>query len=241
MPKTWGERGEKQIRQRVSSEGCTGASSAGPVISTYLRSTGQYSTECCAQIRMTESDGGRINEKPSQAPPAPTTGRAEFLFPQLCTIKIPLDFNIPLLRPVCLSSGPKPHLHLKTTTKRGTFQQSRAELLAARGTQPPRRRWKASEEISLQTVSFMERAVFQAEISLPFSKGESDIGAEHLHLVFVSKERILGLIVLTKVQLQETSLCLDLDLRQVLRTVLKSDTELTWVPNPSPFQAWYHW
>lgn len=116
MPKTWGERGEKQIRQRVSREGCTGASSS-------LRSPGHYSTECCAQILMMRADGGRINEKPSQALPAPATGHGELLSPLLCTIKIPPDFNIPLLRPVCLSSGTTPHLHLKTTTKRGTFQQ----------------------------------------------------------------------------------------------------------------------
>lgn len=129
-----GEKGEKNKSDKgLATRAVQEHLLPGPVISTYLRSTGQYSTECCAQIRMMESDGGRINEKPSQALPAPTTGRGEFLFPQLCTIKIPLDFNIPLLRPVCLSSGPKPHLHLKTTTKRGTFQQSRAALLAAKG------------------------------------------------------------------------------------------------------------
>lgn len=176
-----GEKGEKNKSDKAGLAGRAVQEHLlpGPAISTYLRSTGQHSTERCAQIGMMKADGGRINEKPSQAPPAPTTGHGEFLFPT----KIPPDFNIPSLRLVCLSSGPKPHLHLMTTTKRGTFQHSRADFLAARGTQPPRRRWKSSQEISLQTVSFMERAVFQAGISLPFSKGESHTRAEHLHLV----------------------------------------------------------
>lgn len=110
--------------------------------------------------------------------------------------KSPQTRTLPLLRPVCLSSGPKPHLHLKVTTRRGTFQPSRAAFLAARG--------------SLQGLTdFSAHCLVRGKGAFPgwdfitIFQGRIRHWGRAFTSAFVSKERILGLTVLRKVQTQE--------------------------------------
>lgn len=114
MPKTWGERGEreKKIRQRFIRNGDTGGRLLpGPVTITYPGNTVRYSMQMlCLNLN------GEIwwwqNKWKTQ-----TTEHGEFLFPPLCIIQIPPDTNMAVLRTACSGRARKPRLQKPPASK----------------------------------------------------------------------------------------------------------------------------